>query len=180
MAQPFALAANCLLLQAAKWGDEAAAKATSSSLLDTLLQQLQQSSLLQHLAAVMAATAQQIWELQGQARAQALAADLADVAYKHKQDWLPSNSKLQRLHLVAGQLCGAAGNLQEVAVSRCNWHVLVQVVAVPALELSVLTMQHVSTCLEVLPAQLSGPPQSLWRAVGCQRMHKRLHGVVQQ
>lgn len=61
--QPLALAARCLLLQAAKWGDEAAAGTTSSSQLDMLLQQLQQSSLLQHLAAVMVATARQIWEL---------------------------------------------------------------------------------------------------------------------
>jgi hypothetical protein len=165
MAQPFALAVRCLLWQAVEWGDEAAAGTTSSSLLEMLLQQLQQSSLLQHLAALMAATAQQIWELQGQASAQALAADLADFAYKHKQDWLPSNSKLQRLHLLAGQLCSAAGNLREIAVSRCSWHVLVLAVAVSAVELSVLTMQHVSTCLELLPAHVSGPPQSLWRAL---------------
>jgi hypothetical protein len=165
MAQPFALAARCLLWQAVQWGDEAAAGTTSSSLLDMLLQQLQQSSLLQHLAALMAATAQQIWQLQGPESAQALAADLADFAYKHRQDWLPSDSRLQRLHLLAGQLCRAVGNLQDIISSRCSWHVLLQAVAVPAVQLSVLTIQHVSTCLELLPAHVSGPPPSLWWAL---------------
>jgi hypothetical protein len=73
----------------------------------------------------------------------------------------------------AGELCACAINLhrQLAAVKergdRVHWHELLLPVAVPALELSVLTIQHVSTCLELLPARVILPPKPLWRALWC-------------
>jgi hypothetical protein len=143
------------------------------SLVETYLQQLQQSQLLQHLATAISDTAQRIWQLQARADSAALAADLADPAYKHTQDRGPSSSSLHQLHLHTLQLCAAAFNMQRQidaasirsGSSSHHWHQLLLPVAVPALELSVLTVQHVSTCLELLPAHMTVPPQPLWGAM---------------
>ena len=136
------------------------------SLVETFLQQL-----LQHLAAVIAGTTQRIWELQTQADCAVLTADLADPAYKHTEDWGPSSSSLHQLHLHTSQLCAGVWNLQRHIQAACcrsgsdHWYRLLLPVAVPALALSVLTVQHVSTCLELLPARVTVPPQSLWFAM---------------
>jgi hypothetical protein len=50
-------------------------------------------------------------------------------------------------------------------------------VAVPALELFVLTVQHVSTCLELLPKHLVAPPCSLWRVLWLARDAVKQYGV---
>jgi hypothetical protein len=137
------------------------------------LQQLQQSDLLQHLAAAMSHTTHRIWELQSQAGSDVLAAQLADSAYDHKLVWGPSSSSLQQLHMHAGELCACAINLERqlAAVKERGhsgrWHKLLLPVAAPAMELLVLTIQHVSTCLELLPARVILPPKPLWRALWC-------------
>ena len=168
MAQPFALAARILLYKGATLCEDSTG---SMSLSESFLQQLQQSDLLQHLAAAMSHTTHRIWELQSQVDSELLSADLADPAYDHKQVFGPSSSSLQQLHLHASQLCACVKHLQRQLAafnSRSNserWHELLLPVAVPALELSVLTVQHVSTCLELLPKRLVSPPCSLWRAL---------------
>jgi hypothetical protein len=168
MAQPFALAARILLYKGATLCEDST---SSMSLAESLLQQLQQSDLLQHLAAAMAHTTHRIWELQSQLDAVLLSANLADPAYDHKQVFGPSSSSLQQLHLQASQLCACVKHLQRQLAAfnsrnaNVRWHELLLPVAVPALELSVLTVQHVSTCLELLPKRLVLPPCSLWRAL---------------
>ena len=141
------------------------------SLAESFLQQLQQSDLLQHLAAAMSHTTHHIWELQSQAGSDVLAAQLADSAYDHKQSWGPSSSSLQQLHLHAGELCGCALNLERQLAALGDrsgsnrWHELLLPIAVPALELSALTIQHVSTCIELLPAWVVLSPKPLWWAL---------------
>jgi hypothetical protein len=180
LAQPFTLAVRVLLWQGVKLGEDSTC---SISLAESFLQQLQESGVLQHLAAAMSHTTHRIWELQSQAGSDTLSADLADPAYNHKQVFGPSSSSLQQLHLQAGQLCACVKSLQmQLAAfnrrsdSVCR-HELLQPVAVPALELSVLTVQHVSTCLELLPKRLVSPPWSLWRALSFARDAIKQYGV---
>jgi hypothetical protein len=112
-----------------------------------------------------------MWELQSQTECDVLTSALADPAFSHDQDWGPSSSSLQQLHSHASQLCGCITHLSgllrllDTRSDSVRWHELLLPVAVPALELSVLTIQHVSTCLELLPAHVPGPLQSLWRAL---------------
>jgi hypothetical protein len=166
MAQPFALAVRRLLWAGGKLCEDTT---SSISMAESFLQQLQQSGLLQHLATVMSRAAHSIWELQSQTSSDVLAAALTDPAYDHTQDCVPSSS-LQQLHLHASRLCACVNSLQSqlAAVRKRSgserWHELLLPVAVPALELSVLTAQHVSTCLELLPARVTSPPRPLWRA----------------
>ena len=77
---------------------------SSMSLADSFLQQL---DLLQHFAGAMSHTTHRIWQLQGQAGSDVLAAQLADSAYDLKKDWGPRNSSLQQLYLQA-QPCTCA------------------------------------------------------------------------
>jgi hypothetical protein len=147
----------------------------SINLVETFLQQLQQSQLLQYLATAVSDTTQRLWELQNRAESAVLAADLADPAYKHIQDLRPSSSSLHQLHLHTIQLCAIVFNLHQLvdaastrsssSSSSHHWHQLLLPVAVPALELSVVTVQHVSSCLELLPAHVGSPSQPLWRAM---------------
>ena len=168
MAQPFVLAAARLMHDIYSLCTDTS---SSISLAESFLQQLQQSDLLLHLAAAMSHTTHRIWELQRQASSDVLAAQLADLAYDGQLVWGPSSSSLQQLHLHACKLCACAINLQHqlAALKKRSdserWHVLLLPVAVPALELSALLCQHVSTCLELLPARVMLPPKSLWTAL---------------
>jgi hypothetical protein len=165
MSHPFVLAVRCLLFQG---GNLCGDTNSSISMAETLLQQLQHSGLLQHIAAAMSVTKAHIWELQTQAGSEVLSAGLADPAYEYQKPHINHNSSsLQQLHLHAGQLCACVQHLQDqlsALQNRTNsdrWHRLLLPVAIPALELSVLTAQHVSTCLELLPARVVSPPHAL-------------------
>lgn len=163
IAHPFTKALRCLLWTATGW---LLGLKEQNSLVESFLQQLQQSDLLLHVAAILSDATHSIWELQ---HTDTVASELASAAYIYQDDISEtSSSDLQLQHRHVGQLLICMDNLH-CHIEAVNyhskgprWRELFLPVALPALELSVLTAQHVSTCLELLPARAKSPPYSLW------------------
>lgn len=108
-------------------------------MVESFLQQLQQSDLLLHLAAILSDATHSIWELQHTADIVTVASELASAAYIYQDDISEtSSSDLQLQHRHVGQLLICMDNLHchieavKYHSKGSRWHELFLPVALPA------------------------------------------------